>query len=135
MVDYHEVKFRLRSKRLQELDDGFLIGHFQFFKLLDDVGGLAAVPRDGFEQRQGGPVMHQSRTQTNSPQRRGSYLVPAALKILFGEIAGQLLKDYLPVVPAGGEQDSVTGAQIVQYEIAIGMQRERSDRGWHRKRS
>ena len=38
------------SKRLQELDDGILVGAFQFFKLLDHVVGLAAVAGDGFEK-------------------------------------------------------------------------------------
>jgi hypothetical protein len=41
----------LTSQGLQELDDGFLVGASQFFKLLNDVAGLAAVPRDGFEER------------------------------------------------------------------------------------
>src|SRR6266446_1580695 len=130
-----ERKFALRLERLQELDDGFLVGHFQFFKLLDDVGSLAAVPRDGFEKRQGGTVMHQSRTQTNSPQRSGANLVSAALKILFREIAGHLLKDPVPVVLASGLQDSVAGTHVVHQEISIGVQREGSERGWNRKRS
>ena len=39
-----------RSQGLQELDDRFLVGPFQFFKLLCDVAGLAPVPRNGFEK-------------------------------------------------------------------------------------
>src|SRR5437899_7766759 len=93
------------------------------------------MPRDGFKKRQGGTVMHQSRTQTNSPQRSGAYLVPAALKILFRQIAGHLLKDSLPVVLASGLQDSVAGTHVVHQEISIGVQREGSERGWNRKRS
>jgi hypothetical protein len=38
------------SQRLQELDDGILLGAFQFFKLLGDMAGLAAVSRDRFEK-------------------------------------------------------------------------------------
>ena len=38
------------SKGLQELEDGVLLGAFQFFKLLGDVAGLAAVSRDRFEK-------------------------------------------------------------------------------------
>ena len=38
------------SQRLQELDDGTLLGAFQFFKLLSDVAGLAAVSRDRIEK-------------------------------------------------------------------------------------
>src|SRR5712672_569930 len=36
---------------LQELDDGFLVGAFQSFKLQGDVASFAAVARDGFEKR------------------------------------------------------------------------------------
>ena len=38
------------SQRLQELDDGILVRTFQFFELLDDLLGLAAVSRDSFEK-------------------------------------------------------------------------------------
>jgi len=38
------------SQRLQELYDGALLGAFQFFKLLSDVAGLAAVSRDRIEK-------------------------------------------------------------------------------------
>ena len=37
-------------QRFQELYDGVLVGAFQFFKLLNDVFGLAAVPGDGFQK-------------------------------------------------------------------------------------
>jgi hypothetical protein len=42
--------FALSSQRFQELDHGFLVWAFQFFKLLGDVGSLAAVAYDGFEK-------------------------------------------------------------------------------------
>ena len=38
------------SQRLQELDDGVLLRPFQFFKLLDDMGGLTTMPGDSFEK-------------------------------------------------------------------------------------
>ena len=50
-VSQRAIKFALNSQRLQELDEGFLIELFQFFKLLGDVVGLAAVASDGFEER------------------------------------------------------------------------------------
>jgi hypothetical protein len=38
------------SQRLQELDDVILVRTIQFFELLDDLLGLAAVAGDGFEK-------------------------------------------------------------------------------------
>jgi hypothetical protein len=38
------------SQRFQELDDGILVGAFQFLKLLGDMAGLAAVSRDRVEK-------------------------------------------------------------------------------------
>lgn len=52
------MKFVLSSQGLQELDYGFLVGLFQFFKLLSDVASLTAVPRDGFEKCEGSTVVH-----------------------------------------------------------------------------
>src|SRR5271166_3454284 len=127
------IKFALSSQGLQELDDSFLFGLFQFFKLLDDVVGFAAVPRDGFKKRQGSTVMHQSWPQTDSPQRSRAYLVPAALKILFREIAGHLLEDSVPVVLASGLQDSVAGAHVVHEEVAVRMQGDGAERGRNRE--
>jgi hypothetical protein len=40
----------LRSEGFQELHNGFLIGTFQFFKLLSDVGGFAAVAGDSVKK-------------------------------------------------------------------------------------
>lgn len=95
--------FAPRLERLWELDHSFLVRSFQFFKLLDDLSGFAAMPCDGFEKREGGTVMHQSRKQTNSPQRSGTYLIPAALEVLFRKISGHLnsgrFRHYLPRVP------------------------------------
>jgi hypothetical protein len=55
------------SQRLQELDDGVLLGTFQFFKLLDDVPRLSAMSGDCVEKRKGSAVMHQSWTQADAP--------------------------------------------------------------------
>lgn len=55
------------SEGLQELDDGVLLGPFQFFELLGDVAGLAAMSHDRIEKCQGSAVMHQARTQADSP--------------------------------------------------------------------
>jgi hypothetical protein len=49
-VPRHPAQRSVASQRLQEFDDGSLLGAFQFFKLLDDVAGLAAVSRDRFEK-------------------------------------------------------------------------------------
>ena len=99
------------------------------------MGGLAAVPLDGVEKRQGSTVMHQSRAQADSPQRSGAYFVPAALKILFREIPGHLLEDLVTIVLPRRLQDSVAGAHVVHQEIAIRVQCEGPERGWNRKRA
>src|ERR1700747_1872420 len=99
------------------------------------MGGLAAVPCDGFKKSQGGTVMHQSRTQTNSPQGSGTYLISAALEVLFRKISGHLLEDLVSIVLASGLQDSVAGSYVVHQEISIRMQCEGSERGWDRKRA
>ena len=101
------------SKRIQKLDDGLLLGTFKFFKLLCDVGGLAAVTVNRVEKRQRSPVMHQSRTQANSPQRRGANLVSAALKVLLRQISGHLLEDSASIVLRRGLEDAVTCAYVV----------------------
>jgi len=74
--------FALSSQGFQELDDGFLIWAFQFFKLLSHVGSLAAVAYDGVEKCERGAIMHQSWAQSDAPQRSGADLVPTTLKIL-----------------------------------------------------
>jgi hypothetical protein len=49
-------------KRLQELDDGFLVLSLQFFKSLTYMACLAAMPQDRIAKRQGCAIVHQSRT-------------------------------------------------------------------------
>src|ERR1043166_2496307 len=99
-------------------------GAFQFFKSLGDLAGLAAVSRDGFEKCYGSAVMHQTRAQSDSPQRSSTNLVPAALEVLFREITGHLLEDLVSIVLARGLQDSVPGAHIVHQEIPVRVQGE-----------
>src|SRR5208282_647929 len=69
-------------QRLQELEDGFLILFLQLLKLLAYVGCLTAVAQDGVTKRQGGAIVHQSRTQADSPQGGGAYFVSAVFEIL-----------------------------------------------------
>src|ERR1700730_4447408 len=79
--------------------------------------------------------MHQSRTQADSPQRRGADLVAAALKILFREVAGHLLEDAVTVMLANGLQDSVAGAHVVHEEISERMQGDGAKCGRNRERA
>ncbi len=101
------------SQRGQELDDSFLIAGLQFFETLGYLLGFAAVPYDGVTKGEGRSVVHQPRTQADSPERRGAYLVARALKVLFREILRHHLKDFVAVVLAGCLQDSVAGADVM----------------------
>lgn len=66
---YREIAQHIErgSQRLQERDDGLLGIPFQLFKFLGDVKRLTGVPPDGIAQRERCTVMHQSRTQADSP--------------------------------------------------------------------
>ena len=55
------------SERLQELQDRVLVLLCQFFKLLTYMACLAAVPHDRVVKGQGCGIVHQSRTQADSP--------------------------------------------------------------------
>src|SRR4030095_13498847 len=79
--------------------------------------------------------MHQARTQADSPERSGAYLIPAALEILFRKVPGHLLEDLMSIVLARSLQDSVAGAHIVHQEIAVRVQGDGAERGGNRKRS
>jgi hypothetical protein len=81
-----EPKPKENSQRLQELDDGFLVFTFQFFKFRGYVFCFARVAKNGVAKRYRSAIVHQSRTQAHSPQRRRADLVPAALKVLFRHI-------------------------------------------------
>jgi hypothetical protein len=74
------------SQRLQELDDGCLVLTFQFFKLHGYVFCFAGVAQYGVPKRHRSSIVHQSRTQAHSPQRRRADLIPAALKVLFRHV-------------------------------------------------
>src|SRR5215470_4915026 len=93
------------SERLKKLDDRLLVAPLQFFKFLNNVSSLAAVPPDCVEKGQRPAVVHQSWPQADSPQRRRADLVSAALEILFREIPGHLLQDFPSVVLGRSLQD------------------------------
>src|SRR5260370_18605124 len=93
------------SQRGQELDDSFLIAGLQFSETLGYLLGFAAVPYDGVMKGERSSVVHQPRTQADSPERRGAYLVAPALKVLFREIVRHHLKDFVGVSLAVRLQD------------------------------
>src|SRR5258708_34028170 len=87
---------------------------------------------DGVEEGDGRAVVHQARTQADSPQGSGANLVAAALEVLFGEIIRHLAEDLATVVFGHGLQDSVAGAGIVHEEIAVGRRGGGAARGGDR---
>lgn len=119
------------SERAQELQKGFSFTGLQLFKFFGDVSSLAAVAGDGVQKCQRGTVVHQSRSQADSPQRSGAYLVAGALEILFREIVGHLLEDLVTVVFASGLQDSVASVDVVHEEVAPRMKGDGAERGWN----
>src|SRR5438309_2316932 len=121
-----------RSQGPQELEDGVFVRAAQFFELFFDVRRFAAMAGDGVEERDRRAVVHQTRTQADSPQGSGANLVAAALKVLFGEVIRHLTEDLATVVFGHGLQDSVAGADVVHEEIAVGIRGDGAKSGGNR---
>src|SRR6266853_4884284 len=98
------------------------------------MGCLATMPQDRVAKCQGFAIVHQSRTQADSPQRGGAYFVPTALEVLFRKIPRHHLKNFVPVVLPGRLQDSVAGTDVMHQEISIRMKSDGPKRGWNRER-
>src|SRR3989440_9479879 len=86
---------------------------------------------DGVEEGDGRAVVHQARTQADSPQGSGANLVAAALEVLFGEIIRHLTEDLATIVFGHGLQDSIAGADVVHEEIAVRIRGDGAERGWN----
>src|SRR5256885_996740 len=119
------------SEGPQELDDGVFVRSAQFFELFFNVRGFSAMAGDGVEEGDGRAVVHQARTQADSPQGSGANLVAATLEASLGEIVRHLAEDLATVVFGRGLQDSVAGADVVHEVIAVGVRDDGAECGWN----
>src|SRR5580692_9128052 len=79
--------------------------------------------------------MHQSRTQTDSPQRCSADLVAAAFEVLLRQITRHHLKNLLAVVLRNRLQNSVARANVMHQEVSVRMKCDRAECGRNRERS
>jgi len=79
--------------------------------------------------------MHEPGPQAHTPQRSRAHLVLGALLVLLREVARHLLREPASVVLRIRLHDSVPGADIVQEEIAVGMESDRAESRWDDERA
>ena len=92
------------------------------------------MAQNGVAKRHRCAVVHQSRAQAHSPQRRGADLVPAAQSPVSPynlTSVEKLSSRSAPESPA----DAVARAHIVHQEVPIWMERDGAKRGGNRERS
>src|ERR1700730_8037533 len=88
-------------QRIQERKKCLLLSRAQFPEALPLVFGFAAVTFDGAFQRQGSEIMHVPGVHAESPQRHGAQLISRVLRRIL--------------------DDAVAGFDVVQQEVAVGM--------------
>src|SRR6266478_480892 len=93
---------------------------------------LATMTQDRLAKSHGLAIVHQSRAQTDSPQRSGAYFVATAFEVLFRKISRHHLEDFVPVVLPGRLQDAVASTDVVHQEIPIRVKCYRPERDWDR---
>jgi hypothetical protein len=77
--------------------------------------GLATVTFDGVFQRQGLAIVHMPRVHAKSPQRHGTQFVGGVLRRIL--------------------HDAIAGSDVVQQEVAVGMDALIPQSLWHGERS
>src|SRR6266481_3334714 len=94
------------------------------------MSGLAAVAKDGVEERYGIAVVHETRMQADAPKRGSADLVGGVVVFRDGEISPVDLVHVLAVVLQHGHDEAVAGADIVKEEVAVGMKLLFRERRW-----
>src|SRR5713101_1568915 len=85
------------------------------------MSGLAAVAKDGVEERYGIAVVHETRMQADAPKRGGADLIGGVVVFGNGHISSVGLVHLLAVVLQHGRDEAVAGADIVKEEVAVGV--------------
>src|SRR5712664_2219974 len=86
------------------------------------MSGLAAVAKDGVEERYGIAVVHETRMQADTPKRGSADLIGGVVVFGNGEISPVGLVHLLAVVLQHGRDEAVAGADIVKEEVPIGVE-------------
>src|SRR5712692_2372926 len=83
------------------------------------MSGLAAVAKDGVEERYRIAVVHETRMQADAPKRGGADLIGGVVVFGNGEISPVGLVHLLAIVLQHGRDEAVAGADIVKEEVAV----------------
>src|ERR1700674_2928919 len=94
------------------------------------MSGLAAVAKDGIEERDGIAVVHETRMQADAPKRGGADLIGGVVVFRDGEISPVDLVHVLAVVLQHGHDEAVAGADMVKEEISVGVKLLSRERRW-----
>ncbi len=86
------------------------------------MGGFAAVSEYGVGKGKGGAIVHQAGVQADTPERRGPDFVGGVLAFRIREISPGALGKSLSVMLDGSLDDAVAGANVVQEEVAEGVE-------------
>src|SRR5260370_33070563 len=94
---------------------------------------FAMVAEDGIEKRDGSAVVHETRVQTDAPERSGADFVGSVVEFGDGEVFPGDLVHILAVVLGHGHDNAVAGADIVEKEVAVRMKLLVAQRRGNRK--
>src|ERR1700728_2297444 len=75
--------------------------------------------------------MPQSWTQAYSPQRRGTYFIPAALEVLICKISGHHVEYFLSVMLRSRLQYPVARTYVMHQEISVRMECDSPQCDWN----
>ena len=119
------------SQRFQKLDERRAVINRQFEVAPRHRVRLSVVAKDGIGKCIRGAVMHQPGSQSHAPQRRRANLISRAAREFARKTGAKLFLHTTAEVLIGEDNKTVTGAHIVQQEIAEGMELLIGQRRWH----
>lgn len=93
------------------------------------MSGFAAVAENGVGEGDGGTVVHQAGMKADAPERSSSDFVGGVLAFGVGEIFPGLRVKSFSVMLDEGLDDAITGADVVQQEVAVRMKGFLAERG------
>src|SRR5262249_55599157 len=70
------------SQGLKEVEEGFLVCARKLSELFADLGSFPSVASDSVRKSERSAIVHQTRSQADSPERSGADFVAAALEVL-----------------------------------------------------
>src|SRR6266852_3510194 len=128
-VCIHEEGSSNRLERAQKFEKRFLIGGLELFEFLGHVLGFTAMAEDGVEERKRSAVVHETRVQTDTPERSGADFIGGIVVFGDGEIFPGDPVHVLAVMLGHGLDDAVAGADIVEEKVTVRMKLLFTERG------